>query len=91
MAEAPMPNGRPLWPDVLAEIRASENRIRADVKEVKSDVVSNKRAIERLEIAEAQRGQATKDLFRTGNAIRTGTLLVVALLGVFLGFYNILF
>jgi hypothetical protein len=82
-------NGRPQWPDVLEAIRDSERRVRADIKDVKADVEENKEAIKRLEVAEARKEQATRDLFRTGNAIRTGTLLAIAVVGAVLGVWNL--
>jgi hypothetical protein len=83
-------NGRPQWPDVLAEIRASEMRVRADILDLKSVVADNRAAIANLELNEARREQATKDWFRTGNAIRTLLLLAVALGGLGLGVINYL-
>lgn len=71
-------HGRAHWPDVLTALSASEARVRADIKDVKAATVENREAIEALELAEARRGQATKDLFRTGNFIRSAVLLVVA-------------
>jgi hypothetical protein len=91
------PNGRPSWENILNQLDRSEQRVLAavkdvkdDVGEVKVDVGENQKAIGRLELKEVQRAQATKDLFRTGNALRTGTLLAVALAGVVLGIYNVL-
>jgi len=78
------------WPDVLVEIRASEVRVRTDILEVKTEVTANKLAIDSLRMNSAQQAQATKDLFRTGNAVRTLILMALAAAGFFMGIINLL-
>lgn len=90
-------NGRPKWPEVLAEIRSAETRIRQDVVDVKSDVADLKKDVSNLsntvtliETARAVDEERTRTLFRVGDLGRQTLLVFVAVIGVALGVFNIL-
>ena len=87
-AQGDTPNGRPQWPDVLAEIRGSETRVRSDIKDVKLDVKNLDVRVQAIEERRNLADQRTRDWFRAGSVMRTGLLLAFASIGSLLGLVN---
>jgi hypothetical protein len=88
MGEQPETNGRPRWPDLIHEVRASETRVRADIAAVKDDVECLSDRVTDVETQRKLDEQRTRDWFRVGSMARSGVLLAIAASGAILGIIN---